>query len=180
WSFPQMALGLSGFEMIMTVVPRVSGRHGRHADTPAGRVHNTRKLMVTAAAIMAVYLLSAVAVSTLLIPRAALQPGGAAEHRALAYLAHGSPLADGSSGTAASPLFGDKFGDLYDISTAIILCLAGASVKMGLQNLLPHYLNRLGMEINWAGKVGVILHLLNVIILLVTVVFRASPASQQW
>ena len=26
WSFPQMALGLSGFEMIMTVVPRVSAR----------------------------------------------------------------------------------------------------------------------------------------------------------
>ena len=28
WSFPQMALGLSGFEMIMTVVPRVGGGSG--------------------------------------------------------------------------------------------------------------------------------------------------------
>ena len=39
-----------------------------------------------------------------------------------------------------------------------ILCLAGASVTLGLQNLLPHYLNRLGMEVSWAGKAGVILH----------------------
>ena len=51
---------------------------------------------------------------------------------------------------------------------------------MGLRNLLPHYLNRLGMEVSWAGKIGVILHVLNLIVLLVTVVFRASPSSQQW
>ena len=31
WTFPQMALGLSGFEMILTVVPRV---RGGAADTP--------------------------------------------------------------------------------------------------------------------------------------------------
>ena len=180
WSFPQMALGLSGFEMIMTVVPQVSGGDSRKSGAPAGRVRNTRKLMLWAAAIMAVYLLSAVAVTTLLVPRAELAPGGAAEHRSLAYLAHGSPLADGRPGTALNPLFGDRFGDLYDLSTAVILCLAGASVKMGLQNLLPHYLNRLGMEVSWAGRVGVILNVLNLIVLLVTVVFRASPSSQQW
>jgi hypothetical protein len=133
WSFPQMALGLSGFEMILTVVPRVSG-DGQKAGTPEGRVRNTRKLMLSAASIMAVYLLSAVVVTTLLVPRAELMPGGAAEHRALAYLAHGSPLTDIASGTTVSPLFGDHFGDLFDLSTAIILCLAGASVTMGLQN----------------------------------------------
>ncbi len=180
WSFPQMALGLSGFEMIMNVVPQVSGGATEEADTQAGRVRNTRKLMVTAAAIMAVYLVSAVAVTTLLVPRAELLPDGAATHRALAYLAHGSPLADGASGTAVSPLFGEGFGDLFDLSSAFILCLAGVSVTLGLQNLLPHYLNRLGMDVHWAGKAGVIMHVLNVIILLVTVVFRASPSLQQW
>lgn len=179
WSFPQMALGLSGFEMIMTVVPRVSGSSADD-NSPAGRVRNTRKLMVVGAAIMAVYLVSAVAVTTLLVPHAELQHDGAAEHRALAYLAHGSPLADGTSGTAVNPYFGHRFGDLYDLSTVIILCLAGASVTMGLQNLLPHYLHRLGMEVSWAGKVGAILLVLNGIVLLVTVVFRASPSSQQW
>ena len=53
-------------------------------------------------------------------------------------------------------------------------------MTLGLQNLLPHYLNRLGMDVRWAGNVAVILHVLNVIVLLVTVVFRASPSSQQW
>jgi hypothetical protein len=181
WSFPQMALGISGFEMIMTVAPRVSGgRRGGSDGGVAGRVRNTRVLMVVAAAVMGVYLVSAVTVTTLLAPRAALAPGGAAEHRALSYLAHGSPLADGARGAALNRMFGEHFGDVYDAATVAILCLAGASVSMGLRTLLPHYLNRLGMEVSWAGRVGVILHVLNVIILVVTVAFRASPASQQW
>jgi hypothetical protein len=180
WSFPQMALGLSGFEMIMTVVPRVSGGVGQEAGTLAGRVRNSRKLMLTAASVMALYLVSAVLVTTLVVPGAALAPGGEAEHRALAYLAHGSPVADGINSTSVSPLFGDRFGDVFDLSSAFILCLAGASVTMGLQNLLPHYLNRLGMDVSWAGRVGAILLVLNVIVLLVTVVFQASPSSQQW
>lgn len=178
WSFPQMALGLSGFEMIMTVAPQVSG--GSDSTNTAGRIRNTRKLMLTAASIMAVYLVSAVVATTLVVPHSALEPTGLAEHRALAYLAHGSPLANGTSATSINALFGDRFGDLYDLSTVFILCLAGATVTLGLQNLLPHYLNRLGMEVSWAGKVGAILHILNAIVLLVTVVFKASPSSQQW
>jgi len=180
WSFPQMALGLSGFEMIMTVAPQVRGRGDDTPEQPVGRIRNTRKLMLTAASVMAVYLVSAVCVTSLLVPRAALVAGGEAEHRALAYLAHGSLLADGASGEALNPLFGENFGDVFDLSTALILCLAGISVTLGLKNLLPHYLHRLGMEVGWAGKVGAILHLLNAIILIVTVVFRASPSSQQW
>jgi len=179
WTFPQMALGLTGFEMIMTVTPAVSGGRQR-AGSRAGRVRNTRKLMVAAASIMAVYLVSAVTITTLLVPQAALMPGGLAEHRALAYVAHGSTLAGEVTADDVNPLFGHKFGDVFDLSTALVLCLAGASVTMGLQNLLPHYLSRLGMEISWAGRVGVIMHLLNAIVLLITVVFRASPSSQQW
>ncbi|MBA3482239.1 MAG: amino acid transporter [Pirellulales bacterium] len=179
WTFPQMALGLSGLEMIMTVVPGVSGGRGDQEQNPAGRSRNTRKLMVASASIMAVYLVSAVVATTLLVPREELQPGGAAEHRALSYLAHGSPLADGYDG-AMNPLLGEAFGDLFDFSTVLILCLAGATVTMGLQRLVPHYLNRLGMEVSWAGRVGVILLVLNVVVLVLTVVFRASPSSQQW
>jgi hypothetical protein len=178
WSFPQVALGLSGFEMIMTVAPGVRPAHGT-VNAAAGRVRNTRKLMVTAAAIMAVYLLGAVTVTTLLVPHSDLAEGGVAEHRALSHLAHGA-TAEGNQASAISPYFGDRFGDIYDISTAVILCLAGATVTMGLRNLLPHYLHRLGMDVSWAGRVGVIMHVLNVVVLLVTVVFRASPSSQQW
>ena len=180
WSFPQMALGLSGFEMILTVVPQVSGGMGQKDDSTAGRVRNTRKLMLTAATIMAIYLLSAVLVTTLFVPRAELGTDGTAEHRALAYLAHGSPLVDGAGGATLNPFFGHRFGDLFDLSTSIILCLAGASVTLGLQNMLPHYLNRLGMDMSWAGRFGIILLVLNVTILVVTVVFQASPSSQQW
>ena len=46
--------------------------------------------------------------------------------------------------------------------------------------MLPHYLNRLGMDMSWAGRFGIILLVLNVTILVVTVVFQASPSSQQW
>ena len=180
WTFPQMALGLSGFEMLMTVAPQVRGRADDTPERPAGRIRNTRKLMLTAAVVMAAYMVSAVTVTSLLVPRAEIIAGGAAEHRALAYLAHGSAMVDGAAATELNSFFGEDFGDVFDLSTALILCLAGISVTLGLKNLLPHYLHRLGMEVGWAGKVGTILHLLNVIILIVTVVFRASPASQQW
>ncbi len=82
--------------------------------------------------------------------------------------------------THSTQCFGNAFGDLFDLSTAFILCLAGVSVTMGLQNLLPHYLNRLGMDVHWAGKSFAIVIVLYAVILLVTVVFRASPALQQW
>ncbi|HEY4313161.1 MAG TPA: hypothetical protein VGN12_27155 [Pirellulales bacterium] len=177
WTFPSLALGLSGFEMILSVVPQVSGGAGDEVQQTAGRVRNTRRLMFCAASIMAIYLLGAVVVTTLYVPYFQLEHGGAAEHRALAYIAHGSHL---TNGTELSPIFGHRFGDLFDLSTAIILCLAGATVTMGLQNMLPHYLNRLGMEVSWAGKLGVILLVLNAMVLLITVVFQASPAAQQW
>jgi hypothetical protein len=61
-----------------------------------------------------------------------------------------------------------------------MLCLAGVSVTMSLQTLLPHYLNRLGMDIHWAGRVGGILLALHSVVLVVTLVFEASPSSLQW
>jgi hypothetical protein len=36
------------------------------------------------------------------------------------------------------------------------------------------------MDVSWAGRLGAILFVLNGVVLLVTVVFQASPASQQW
>ena len=131
--------------------------------------------MLTAASIMAVYLVSSVLVTTLFVPREALEHGGEAEHRALAYLGPRHRRWSAAGDAPLNPLFGHDFGDLFDLSTATILCLAGATVTMGLQNMLPHYLNRLGMEVSWAGRLGVILLVLNVIVLVVTVVFRPAP-----
>ncbi len=51
-------------------------------------IRNTRRLLVTAAAIMSVFLLTSSIVTITLIPPDAFEPGGKANGRALAYLAH--------------------------------------------------------------------------------------------
>src|SRR5262249_55590133 len=122
--------------------------------------------------------LASVLVVTLLVPHQAAV-AGPARYRALAYLAHGGELTP-TPGTGLGPLFGKELGTLYDLSAILILCLAGASVTIGLRNLVPQYLSRYGMQLEWARKVGVILHLFNVVILIVTVAFQASVSHQQW
>lgn len=179
-SFPPMALGISGFELSMTVAPMVRGRPDDTTENPRGRTANCRKLMVLAAVVMGAYLTGGVFVSTLLVPHQAVALDGAARHRTLAYLAHGGTLTSGQSGTVLNPLFGPVFGSLYDVATATILCLAGASVMLGLRGLVPQYLHRTGMEMDWAHRTGVTMHLFNSIIVVVTLVFRASVSAQQW
>lgn len=180
WAFPQVSLGLSGFELTMTVAPLVRGSRRDTASDPAAMVRNARKLIFAAAAVMGVLLIGSTLVSTLLIPRDALAEGGPAAHRALAYLAHGAPLADGQPATVLNPLFGDPFGNAFDAASTAILCLAGASVMVGLARLVPGYLHRAGMDLSWAGNVGIVMHVLNAVILIVTVAFRASLADQLW
>jgi hypothetical protein len=176
--FPQMALGLSGFELSMASAPLVKGHATDEAEQPRGRIRNTQKLIIASALIMAVFVVGSVLVVTLLVPHRSLEAGGRGTDRALAYLAHGEPLSDqgGSLGT----IFGPTFGTLYDVSTVLILCLAGASAAIGFRDMLPYYLARYGMQPRWAARVNVIIHLFNVIILVVILYFRASVADQQW
>ncbi len=176
---PLMALGLSGFELSMLTAPLVRGDPTDTPEQPRGRVRSMRRLLVAGAAIMAVFLTASVCTVTLLVPADAVADGGPAAHRALAYLAHGGALAGGRPAVEVNPLFGPAFGTLYDVSAILILCLAGASVMICLRDVLPPYLARYGMQLAWAQKVGVMMHLFNAIILTVTVVFRASVAAQQ-
>ena len=69
-------------------------------------------------------------------------------------LAHGEPLATGAAATTLNPLFGIAFGTAYDLSAVAVLCLAGASVSIGLRDLVPPYLHRLGMEQTWSVRIG--------------------------
>lgn len=179
WLLPKVALGLSGFEMSLIVMPVVRGRSEDDPNKPAGVIGNTRKLLLTAAVCMSVLLIGSALVTTLLLSSSALLTPGLAHERALAYLAHGGSLADGQSATMVNPLFGPAFGTTYDVVTILVLSLAGASVILGLKSVLPEFLMRFGMELRWANAIGFIFIVFNVINLVVTMLFHASVEAQR-
>ncbi len=156
--FPKLALGMSGFETGVSVMPLVSGK-----GTPE-RVRATRLLLTAAAVIMSVMLVLSSFITTLLIPEEAFRTGGEAGGRAIAYLAH--------------LYLGGVFGTVYDISTILILWFAGASAMAGLINLIPRYLPRFGMAPRWVAYRRPLVLVLFVISIVVTVVFEADVESQ--
>ncbi|MDO7867154.1 amino acid transporter [Nocardioides jiangxiensis] len=162
--FPALALGLSGFETGVVVMPLVKGDPDDKPRRPKGRIRNAKKLLTTAAAIMSVLLLSSSLVTTVLIPHEAFEDGGPANGRALAYLAHSR--------------LGDGFGTAYDASTIAILWFAGASAMAGLLNIVPRYLPRYGMAPDWARSVRPLVVLFTGIAAVVTLAFRADVDEQ--
>ncbi len=168
--FPKLALGLSGFETGVAVMPLVKGNPEDDRKQLAGRIHNTQKLLLAAALIMSFFLITSSLVTTMLIPaeefRAATngQPAGQAFGRALAYLAH--------------QYLGSIFGTVYDISTITILWFAGASAMAGLLNIVPRYLPRYGMAPDWTKANRPLAIVFTLIAFLVTVYFKANVEAQ--
>lgn len=162
--FPKLALGLSGFETGVAVMPLVKGYSDDTEEHPAGRIRNTYKLLTVAALIMSFFLLTSSLVTTLLIPVAEFAPGGKANGRALAYLAH--------------KYLGDGFGTVYDLSTISILWFAGASAMAGLLNIVPRYLPRYGMAPNWASAIRPLVLVYITIAFIVTMIFNADVDAQ--
>jgi hypothetical protein len=163
--FPKLALGLSGFETGVSVMPLIRGSEKDVPDSPPeGRISNTRKLLATAALIMSVMLVLSSFVTTLLIPESAYRTGGAASGRAISYLAH--------------EYLGVVFGSVYDASTILILWFAGASAMVGLLHLVPRYLPRFGMAPVWVAYPRPLIVVLFVITVVVTIMFDAEVEAQ--
>jgi hypothetical protein len=170
--FPKLALGLSGFETGVAVMPLVKGDPGEDEQAPLGRIRNTGKLLATAAIIMSCMLLGSSIVTTMLISPESLVTEGKAANRALAYIAHGETTA------LINPMFGEAFGTIYDISTVAILWFAGASAMSGLLNIVPRYLPRYGMVPRWAEAIRALVLVFTAINLFVTWIFGASVIAQ--
>jgi hypothetical protein len=170
--FPKLALGLSGFETGVAVMPLIQGDRSDDPKNPKVRIRNTRKLLTLAALIMSVALLGSSFVTATLITPEALEHGGPAADRALAYLAHGE------AEEPICPLFGEVFGTIYDISTIVILSFAGMSAMAGLLNLVPQYLPRYGMAPEWARAIRPLVLLFTFVNLLVTWIFNADVTAQ--
>jgi len=183
--FPKLALGLSGFETGVAVMPLVK----------SPRVENTRKLLFTAALIMSFMLICSSLVTSILIePRefcpqvdckdsaflkevpaycacnpqeikdGVVKEKGKANGRALAFIAH--------------KYLGDLFGTVYDITTILILWFAGASAMAGLLNLVPRYLPRYGMAPEWAKAIRPLTLVFVTICFVVTIIFEADVDAQ--
>ena len=73
--FPKLALGLSGFETGVAVMPHIQGDADDTEQRPAGRIRGARRLLTVAALIMSVFLILSSVVTTVLIPADAFRPG---------------------------------------------------------------------------------------------------------
>ena len=157
--FPKLALGLSGFETGVAVMPLVRGDPGDTPENPRGphprhpqAAHHRRPDHER-------------------VPRhQQLRHHPADPAGGLRGRRRGQRAGPGLSGPRATS--GDVFGTVYDLSTIAILWFAGASAMAGLLNIVPRYLPRYGMAPEWARAVRPLVLVFTGVAFAVTVIFR--------
>ena len=156
--FPKLALGLSGFETGVAVMPLIQGpglqeriRNTQQAAVHGGGDHerlpdcDQRRNHVA-------------------------DPGRRVSGRRLRERARAV--------LPRAPVSGKRVRSLYDISTILILAFAGASAMAGLLNLMPRYLPRFGMAPEWARASRPLVLVYIAVAFGVTILFRANVDAQ--
>jgi hypothetical protein len=160
FSFPKLALGLSGFETGVSVMPLIHNRPKIDPEIPIVRIKGAKKLLITSAVLMSIYLILSSLATSILLKQSQVVDGGDAAGRALSYLAH--------------EYIGNFYGTIYDISTIIILWFAGASAMAGLLAIIPRYLPRFGMAPPWMESRKPLVIIISIINIIITIVFKAN------
>ncbi|MFN8547737.1 MAG: hypothetical protein U0527_07130 [Candidatus Eisenbacteria bacterium] len=193
--FPKLALGLSGFETGVSVMPLVSGGRRDAPERPhapgdtahevagaqASNGHDDlpqeqpappplgRIASTRGLLATAAFIMSAYLLLSSFVTTLLIPES--------AYHEHGE-----ASGRAiaylAHHLLGHGFGTLYDIVTILILWFAGASAMAGLLNLIPRYLPRFGMAPRWVAHRRPLVLVICAVSVAVTLVFRADVEAQ--
>ncbi len=183
-TFPQMALGLSGFELEHDERALLV-RGVMAATTPArprGRIRNTRRMLIGAALLMSVFIVSSVLVVSLLVPepRAArrggrVAPGGCS--LPCSRRRTGGRLVRRCGQPPIRPVVRPTLRSEHGSRSSFWPVPGAATVS--LRDVVPHYLARFGMQLDWGYQISVVLQLFNLTILLVVRWCSAASVSAQ-